>query len=42
MQSKIGAGVVGGLIAGVVFGVMMQMMSPAPRFARRRSALVIS
>lgn len=31
MRSKVGAGVVGGLIAGVVFGVMMQMMTaPTP------------
>jgi hypothetical protein len=31
MHSKVGAGVVGGLIAGVVFGMMMQMMTaPTP------------
>ena len=31
MRSKVGAGVVGGLIAGVVFGMMMQMMTaPTP------------
>jgi len=31
MQSRIGAGVAGGLIAGVVFGIMMQMMkAPTP------------
>ena len=31
MRSKVGAGIVGGLIAGVVFGMMMQMMTaPTP------------
>ncbi|MCA1579662.1 MAG: hypothetical protein LC794_20135 [Acidobacteria bacterium] len=31
MRSKVGAGVVGGLIAGVVFGMMMQIMTvPTP------------
>jgi hypothetical protein len=31
MQSRIGAGVAGGLIAGVVFGIMMQLMkAPTP------------
>ena len=31
MRSKVGAGIVGGLLAGVVFGMMMQMMTaPTP------------
>lgn len=32
MQTKIGSGIIGGLISGVVFGLMMQMMSaPTPQ-----------